>query len=80
MSVNGGPEYPATTDIDQVTLADQVDGPDRSDEPIPFDVEHIRTISRSWNGPPGSGPWSTWTAPTPRRNRGSWSRRWKIIT
>ena len=42
MSVNGGPEYPATTEIDEVTLADRVDELDGSDEPIPFDVEHIR--------------------------------------
>ena len=42
MSVNGGPEYPATTDIDEVTLADRVDDLDGPDEPIPFDVEHIR--------------------------------------
>ena len=42
MSVNGGPEYPATTDIDEVTLADRVDELDGPDEPIPFDVENIR--------------------------------------
>jgi cysteine desulfurase/selenocysteine lyase len=42
MSVNGGPEYPATKDIDEVTLADRDDELDGSDEPIPFDVEHIR--------------------------------------
>ncbi len=42
MSVNGGPEYPATTDIDEVTLADRVDELDDPDEPIPFDVENIR--------------------------------------
>src|SRR5215213_7851451 len=34
MSVSGGPEYAATIDLDEVAVPD---------EPIPFDVEHIRS-------------------------------------
>src|SRR4030095_11075451 len=47
MSVSGGPEYAATIALDEV---------DVPDEPIPFDVEHIRADFPILQRRAGDGP------------------------
>ena len=69
-------EYPATVSVAEVDEVEPV-----ADEPIPFDVDAIRARLPD----PGAdgrrtGRWSTWTAPTPRRSRGWWSRRSRTTT
>ena len=51
MSLDGGPEYPVTTDLSDAASGSLA----LAEEPIAFDVEAIRATSRSWNEPSVGG-------------------------